>query len=244
VKKFAFPFDSYELSSERPMSIELHPQGVARYKHLVDNPIYYFYSFQYVNGDLYRAIFGYEVMWDKEYEDKLVLSLDYLLYRHSERREYYIEEIQFISWVKLRGFIWRDGVKPKLTRGISFQARPIVKRGTRATARVNLLDKPNHVDIHFYDDQIISVSLMDYLNWKRTSIRSLTDENYRQTQPKPTDSKTEARESKETPSFKKFSSEVPHRQLPTNVLDMRERFRRSTAMPQTHKKVSKRLVPQ
>jgi hypothetical protein len=180
VKKFKKPFDSYKLSSRyRPMSIELHWQGLKAFRDLAENPLYYLNAIQYTNGELYRAIFGYEFLWDREYEGEIMLALDYYLTELDKRGHYYLEEVKVDRPFTLEGRKWRDGLKPKpLTFQKTALAKDRIPSGLRATARVNTMDVPSHVDIEFDNGAIYSVNYIKYQNWKeRKLIRSLTHEN-------------------------------------------------------------------
>lgn len=165
MRKFTSPFDSYELTLDRPIAVELHPQGIVRYKPLYENPIYYFYAFQFRGGDFYRAVLGYETIWDEEFEDKLVSDLDNHLSKLRDLKLYYFEDIEILGDRTLIGLVWKRGVKPRVN--FRMRGRMEVLSGTRALARINLADRPHHVDVQFEDGQIITMILMDYLTSRK-----------------------------------------------------------------------------
>lgn len=175
MRKFTDPFDSYQLSVERPMIVELSPQR-GHYNHLIENPLYYFNAFQYTHGELYRAIFGYEQLWDKNYEKDLMMALDFMMCFWAKKRDYYIEEIFIDRRVYLEALPWLRGVKP---RSLNLMQRKRFKVNcNRATARVNALDRPFHVDVQLYTGEIFTVPYAIYMNLKgRRMIRSLDHEN-------------------------------------------------------------------
>jgi hypothetical protein len=120
------------------MSIELHPQGLARYEHLFKHPIYYYSAFQYMRGSLYRAVLGYETIWDKEYENSLIRQLDHVLHYHMEKQDYYLEDVKFIINADVFGCPWKRGVARKFS--FTEQHRKFINAGQRAVCRINLLD--------------------------------------------------------------------------------------------------------
>lgn len=220
------------------MSIELHSQGIARYAPLASNPIYYFHAIQYTNGDFYRAILGYENVWDKDYETALVKSLDYILHYHDKRHEYYFEELVFNTETFLYGIPWRRGIKPALDFRATASRR--MERGSRAFARINLLDNPHHVDIEFEDGSVMTVAYLRYLIWKKKHIRSLNENSSsRSKQNGPSSKNGQRGKAGEAESVSSF---IASGTLPDNVLDMRKRFGRAKSLREAYKKISRRLV--
>jgi hypothetical protein len=226
VKKFEHPFDYYEVVSERPMSLELNPQGVKRYMHLFNHPIYYLYALQFLGGNLFRAILGYENLWDLPLEEKLVHDLDKHLCDLAEKELYYLEEIEFKETSKFFGTRWPKGVK----RPVIFtkQKWKRVERGCRALARVNLIDKPNHVDIEFSNGEVWSIYLMHYLNLKKYRVRSLDHAD----KPKPKQNGNDEKngERGEAPKAKSACRLVAVKAVDVKLPRLRQRFRRSHSL--------------
>lgn len=228
MKKFAKSFDSYEIGPDRPITVELHAQGVKRYLALVENPLYYLNAFQYTNGELYRAILGYETIWDKEVEDSLMTQLDFFLNRVAKRREYFLEEIVFDRTAEIRGLLWKRGIKPKITFRVGLpQQEALIPSGSYALARTNLLDKPRHVDIEFDDGTIFTVPLIHYLELKKKHIRSLDHEKSN---------------NRSADKVKGTGGEIASKDYPPNVLDLRGRLKRRDQMSKAQKALQKRLV--
>jgi len=194
------------------MSIELHPQGVVRYLHLNSNPIYYYYAFQFTYGDFYRAIFGYEHLWDEAYETQLIVKLDELLSYLHDRKLYYFEDLKCLRKVKIYGLEWKRGIKP-ITNFLATKPRHI-SRGERILARINLLDKPHHVDLEFENGDVMTVSFMRFLRWKQKNLRSLNE-----TSTGKTSNASKDAPSGTPPEIKgfggEFSTERPNPQLPS-----------------------------
>jgi len=239
VKNFDKDFDSYELSDERLMTIELHPQGLARYRELANNPIYYYHAIQYTNGELYRAIFGYENFWDKKLEDNFMLSLDFFLSRLTEKRDYYFEDLEVFRSFRLEGIPWPSGVKPK---HLNFAQRhaAYIPRGMRVLARVNLIDKPNHVDLDFEDGRVFSVSFMIYLRWKeRQHLRKIKSENptRRQTQSEPDRTSQTKSQRREVSSAHYTSRENTSQKTTPQLHHLREAFRRQATLRKARQKI-------
>jgi hypothetical protein len=218
VRKFEKPFDDYTVSSEPLMSVELHGQGQVRYIPLIGNPIYYFYALQFTQGSLYRAIFGWERLWDRELEADMMQRLQSHLEKLAKQKLYYLEEIEFIHAAMLRGTPWTRGVPRQLDHRKQYPLA--IKCGARALARVNLVDKPNHVDIEFKDGTVFSISYTRYLNLKRNHIRSLHDANPKQTGASPKDGP-----STKSTKVDSVSRHFAFRTLAPEMYRLRKRFR-------------------
>lgn len=109
---------------------------------------------------------GYGDVWDKPFEEKLVKSLDFYLDWLNERSEYYFEQLEFVHRTRLHGIAWHRGVKPKRI-DLRLRHPKLVEAGTRALARINLLDKPNHVDVEFFGTgEVFTISYIQYLRWR------------------------------------------------------------------------------
>lgn len=220
------------------MSIELNPQGVARYKDLANNPIYYFHALQYTNGELYRAIFGYEKIWDKDYEDKLMLILDYVLNRYDERNEYYFENVTSEISLSLKGLVWKNGVKPKVYFGMKWPVR--IPRGFKIMARVNKLDAPFHVDLEFEDGRILTIPYLTYKNLKdRRYLRSKRDENARakSKQSKSNGASQTKGQCREAGQAEGTSGENSTQKLPHQLHYLRQGFRRTSTLRKARQEV-------
>lgn len=225
MKKFDQPFDNFELGAERPISVELNPQD--HYKHLYNHPIYYYHAFQYTRGGFYRAVFGYEKLWDKDYEESLTLALDYILTNHLNRREYYFEEITTERTFTLYGWRWDRGIKPKRI-DFDYEWATLLPAQCRATARINLLDQPSHVDIEFHESgEIYSVSYMRYLTWKKQNfIRSLTYAP----RAKPDRSSASHDKCPKAAGLERPGRKDAFKAIHASVPSMRQRFRRSATL--------------
>lgn len=127
------------------------------------NPIYFQNSFIYLGGGLYRRILGYDVLWDKEAEAKLQKALDFYLTRVDTDGSYYFEKLEVTADFKLFGIRWHREVCPQAFK-FDLQWPFEMKTGEKLLARVNLLDKPNHVDIEREDGTVFSIQLLTYLN--------------------------------------------------------------------------------
>lgn len=109
---------------------------------------------------------GYGDVWDKPFEEKLVMSLDFYLDWLSERSEYYFEQLEFLHRTRVHGISWHRGIKPKRI-DLRLRHPKLVEPGTRALARINLLDKPNHVDVEFFGTgEVFTISYIQYLRWR------------------------------------------------------------------------------
>lgn len=208
------------------MTIELNPQGLARYKPLFNNPIYYFHSLQYVGGDFYRAVLGYETIWDRDYENDLIVSLDKLLTQLNETGEYYFEDVRTIRKHYIQASKWYRGIKPSNPFARRVQRIHHLPSGLEGLARINLVDKPHHVDLEFEDGQIFTISFMRYLTYKEKFFRSKRHE--KRTKQNRTDAKdgkrreaTKAKGSCRTFTFKGHYVELPR---------LQQRFGRPTSM--------------
>ena len=171
MRKFKHPFDSYEIGKIKPMAIETDRAGVGKYfNRYRDNAIYYENSLKYLGGELYRAILGYDLVWDKKTERNLMLCLDYLMTRYQERDEYYFEELIVTKEVMIHGVTWHRGIAPKKL-AFELQWPHQLKPGQRITARVNCLDKPNHVDLELPDGTVFTLQLIKYLRYRETVLK-------------------------------------------------------------------------
>ncbi len=163
-RKFKRPIESYGLTRYKPMAIELDGAGLGRYRDLADNPIYYYNAIQYAGGGFYRAALGYEVIWDRKAEGVLDLCLDYVLTKVDRDNAYYLDELEIAKDVQLHGVIWPRGVAPQ---NLSFAIQwPLdLTAGEKLTVRVNLLDKPHHVDLERSNGEVFTISFLRYQNY-------------------------------------------------------------------------------
>jgi hypothetical protein len=225
------------------MAIELNPQGMKRYMHLVSNPVYYFHAFQFTGGMFYRAWLGYERIWDLAYEETLMKALDAFLNYVAKRREYFLEQIEVRREFKMFGIKWKRGIKP--TNYQLADARPVwIEKGRTALARVNLLDTPRHVDIQFDDsDEIYTVSFTRYQNYKLTDIRSLRNAKAnQQLESKQGGASSPNAEQRADAEAERPGEGISSRDYPDNVLDLRPRLGRKDSLRKAHKKTSTSLV--
>jgi hypothetical protein len=239
VRKFDAPFDSYEIGELSPITIELEKKaGAGRYLALLSNPLYYFYAFQYVGGSLYRAMWGYETFWDRKLDEKFVRTLDIVLNRYSERREYYFEEIEFTSFCKLKGQPWQRQVKPD-PLNVFITETIYIPRGTRALARINRLDSPKHVDIEVNDpSQVISSAYFHYHDLKDRGVIKVLNrkkKTYEKHGPNPDDSKPTGTASTKAKSGQSYAVEgtgknVPTARLPFDVSYLQKRLQRFASL--------------
>ena len=161
MKKFKHRVEAYSLGRIRPMAIEQDRAGLGKYVRLTDNPLYYYNALQYTGGSLYRASLGYEIFWDKQVEAQLMLCLDYLLTDYRDKQLYYIEEFTALTDLNQHGIKWHRGLAPQ-TLNFDMMWPFEIKKGERYTARVNLLDKPNHVDLELPNGEIYTLQFLRY----------------------------------------------------------------------------------
>lgn len=156
-------YDTYALTSRyRPITIELDRDGIMLYRELANNPIYWKEAIQYTGGSLYRAALGYELLWDRKAEEKLISNLDYQLTRHENNGHYFIEEMKVMRDHTCYGIPWIRGVKHEQRAWFAKQWPFKLREGENLTIRVNLLDAPYHVDIEQADGQVHTMRYMAY----------------------------------------------------------------------------------
>lgn len=157
-------FDELEIDPRHtPMSLELRLcplKWVKDHPEYLINRLYYANSTQYMGGSFYRAVLGYETIWDREYESQLVKSLDYHLSLLKKRKTYYFEELVFKRQTSIKGFQWERGVKPVISRlDLPALEEKNVAQYTTALARINRVDSPAHVDVDFSDGSTWTFSI-------------------------------------------------------------------------------------
>lgn len=216
MKKFKRKFDTYELGKHRPIAIELDREGLGKYREYAENPIYYRNCLQYMGGELYRAILGYETIWDKQAEADLMLALDYVLTDFRERELYYIEEMEIVRDFKMHGIKWVKSVPPK-ELDFNLQWPFDLKRGEKVTVRVNLLDRPNHVDIERGNGEVFTIQFLRYEKFKE---RCKRDERQRTKRDTGTNAKGPAKE-KSTGLVRRFGEGLTIRSLPPKLYRLR-----------------------
>lgn len=229
--QFELPFDDYQIGNDLPITIEFHPQGMARYRYLYGNPLYYQHVFRFKGGSLYRSFLGYDTLWDKEAEAELVKSLHSYLSLAEERGIYYLEEMRVTYRFRFHGLLWRRGVKPRLNfrRGNHFECRRLNK-GAVIFVRVNLMDTPRHVDIELADGTVLSCSLTRYLQWRNNLERTSKYENKRRSKKAGNDEKDgKSGEAKGSESHGPFTA-VSHQPLAAQLHSLRKTFRRPTTL--------------
>lgn len=146
------------------MAIELDGTGLGKYRHLANNQIYYYNVLQHMGGDFYRRVLGYEVLWDLQVERKMMLCLDYYMLKKSESREYYLEELKVNKTTRIHGIRWPRGIAPQTNR-FDLQWPFDLKEGESITARINLLDKPHHVDLERSNGEVFTIQYLRYKNY-------------------------------------------------------------------------------
>lgn len=181
-KKYRFPFETYRLGRFKPSTIELDKDGLGRYQQLTNNPIYYENILKFCGGDLYRAALGYEKMWDRKTERKLMLCLDYFLTDLRDREQYYLEELTVTKPLKLHGVKWFRGIAPQ---DLTFDLQWVyeLKPGESITARINLLDKPFHVDIEQSDGSIHTIPYLKYRKYLFSHLKPKRKETRKHAKP-------------------------------------------------------------
>lgn len=160
-KKFLTPVETHSLGRVSPMSAEQDRSGLGKYARYSENSIYYYNSLQFCGSGLYRAALGYEIIWDKKAEANLMLCLDYLLTDYRDKQQYYFEELSSKQHQKLWGIKWHRGIMPK-SFNFDLQWPFEIKKGERITARINLLDKPNHVDLELPNGEVFTLQYIRY----------------------------------------------------------------------------------
>lgn len=223
-RKYAKPFSSYELGRFRPMALEQDAEGLFKYKTLADNPIYYQNAIQYCGGELYRTILGYELIWDQNAERTLMLCLDFFCADLENRGLYWLEEIKVIKTQKIHGVSWPRGIAPQELRFDLMWAYGL-KEGESLTARVNLVDKPNHVDLERASGEVFTIPYIRYENY-------ITNNLFKRK--KVYEDKILSRATKRTSSpktkglklVKRASREDPSQSPPSQLLNLSQRQRR------------------
>lgn len=158
------PFLTNELGRIRPIAIELDRAGLGKYKRLATNQIYWMNALQYCGGEFYRKALGYEVLWDRLVERRMMLCLDFYMTKQREAGLYYGEEIKVIKKTRIHGVLWRRGIAPQ-TPSFGLQWAFDLEVGESLTARINLLDKPYHVDIERGNGEVFTIQFARYKNY-------------------------------------------------------------------------------
>lgn len=138
------------------MAIELDKTGLARYKKLAENPLYYQNAFNYCGGSLFRAILGYEQVWDKAFEERLMLCLDYLLTDFEDIGRYFMLELTAASDLVVYGLCWPRSVCPQ-TFKFDVQWPYELQKGEKLVCRVNMLDWPYRADFERANGEVFSI---------------------------------------------------------------------------------------
>lgn len=207
------------------MAIEQDRSGLGKYSRLSDNPLYYKNALQYCGGSIYRAALGYETLWDRAKENQLRLCLDYLLVRHSNLKEYYLTTATATRDALLYGIRWHRGLAPRKLK-FDLQWPFNVKSGELLTVRVNLLDKPFHVDIEQSDGAVHTIlytryrSLIDNGLFKPIGEPS-NDRATKSQRPEQTTDVFKGRKSQGYQMVRRLIKENPIRQLSSKLLHMR-----------------------
>lgn len=148
------------------MGVELDTAGVGKYVRLyADNAIYYENCFKYMGGGLYRVALGYDLIWDKEREALWMKKLDHHICQLEDLKSYYLEDLIVGHKTTISGFQWPRECPPKANNKLQQVFR--VKQGERVLARVNLIDKPNHVDIELSNGKVYRLPWLKYNHLKQ-----------------------------------------------------------------------------
>lgn len=148
------------------MSVELDRDQLLKYRELANNPIYYYNAIQYTAGSFYRAVLGYEILWDKRKEAELMLCLDYYLTHLSDEGSYYGETLKTTRDVMVWGIPWTRAVAPRNLSSFKLEWPFELQRGEVLQTRINLLDKPYHVDVERPSGEVFTISYPRYQNFK------------------------------------------------------------------------------
>lgn len=236
MSKIPKPFDDYKVTRDRPINVELDARGPLRFKHLLSNPLYYLNAFQYRGGSIFRAIFGFTKIWDKEIEEQLVTDLDNHLFKLEEDKSYYIEELS-VRWAfKVRGQIWPGGIKPKVLKFFlkNHNLYRLLQKGDRVTARINKLDEVKHVDIEFRDGMVMSCAYSKFQQWRKNNL------THEKIQPQSKSNRANAKDGKsgKAPEAKGARNEAakPRESLASQLLGLRKAFRRTSSLRKVSQK--------
>lgn len=224
-KSFTKNIDSYQVGRYKLMSIELDRVNLARYRHLSDNPVYFYNCLTFCGGSLYRAILGYEVLWDRRKEEELMLCLDYFLTTQQDRNLYYTEELKVTRDFRTHGVAWPRGIAPRTLR-FDLQWAYEIKAGESLTARINMLDKPYHVDIERGNGEVFSLQLPRYHQLlerfcKPKGNRNETDRNKRRA-----NQTSKGFKGSGLSLVRGFSNKESPFEVPRKVFNLRQRIRR------------------
>ena len=150
IRVFKELFDSYAIT------VPLHKLSFTAHAKLMTNKLYWDNWGQFLDLDgeasLYRAVLGYDEWYDKSRNLEETEKLDYYLNRLSANGNYALKGFKVRLETVLQGVHWKDGVKPGLNRiyGQTRNTEAIkFKKGDKLLARINLLDKPEHVDLEW-----------------------------------------------------------------------------------------------
>lgn len=145
----------------------------------LENPLYWHTFGQYQQYPqprdpkdrlFYRAVIGYDALWDKDLDKVLTDSLGWYLINLMEDERYYFKRLKLAekeTEVIMPGVPWLSEIKPGIkedcyTANIKFRPKD------RIIARFNLLDWPNHVDLELegHPGERTSVSTVSFKTWQ------------------------------------------------------------------------------
>ncbi len=87
-------------------SLKILEQAISTWNlEAIKNPLYYVNFFQYRHGDLYRAILGRDVIYDREWEVKYIKILDEVLSKKEHEAKVVVYQGQ--RQIAMRGVFWR-----------------------------------------------------------------------------------------------------------------------------------------
>ncbi len=206
------------------MSVELDESGLGRYRDLSLNPIYYYNAITFCGSSFYRKALGYEVIWDKKAEATLVNCLDYLLHKYEEDGDYYFEELKVKQDTRMHGEVWPRGLPPK-TLTFAQQWPFELKRGETLTARINLLDKPYHVDLERSTGEVFSIHYPRYAIFrnKLCKVKGNARRESNKWRSKPPTNGPQGRKREGLSLVKQLSHEDPIKTIPNKLSSLRQR---------------------
>lgn len=224
MRKFKRPIDSYEMGRHRCMSMEQDPSGLGKYARFKDHFIYYQNALNYCGGELYRAVLGYENLWDRKAERQLMLCLDFYLQQQVDKRKYYLEETTVKQSLLIHGVKWPRQIPPK-TLNFDLQWPFQLQEGEALISRINLLDKPYHVDIERSNGEIFTVPFTRYQNLVDNGMfkRKPRKENYEKRSRSAT-TRTATPKAKGLSLVGQPSKVHPFKEIPQKLLHLRKRF--------------------
>jgi len=114
MKTYDKPFKDYAVQRCTAIAVELDEAGIGKYaKDYGTNPLYYENAVKYRGGSLYRAIFGYEKLPDKEREMELITKLEFELLKQEYHQQYYFQNLVVGYDMSITGYLWPRETPPR-----------------------------------------------------------------------------------------------------------------------------------